>query len=338
MAKKKINIPSILEINRELKKNNILSLYYLCGEDSYNIDVVLKNILAKTTPFITSDFDKETVYGENRNFSDVVSLAQAFPFGSEKKIIIFKQAEKPKDKKELIRYAESPSDFTILVCIHEGIISNPEAEPYSTLLKQGFLFEAKELKGKHLVDWLITDIESKGKEISDENAALMVEMVGENKQLLELQLDKIILFIGDQKEISLEAITSLSTKLKEFSIFDLQNAIGNKNKELALTYAFNLLEKGNEPIMIIAMLTKYFTGLAKIPEILSLKLNEYQAARIVGTHPYYYKDYLSSRKNYSNSDIVEAFRALLKADLTIKTTQTDEKTIVSMLIAEIINT
>lgn len=337
MAKKKVNIPSILEVNKDLKKNKILPIYYLCGEDSYNIDIILQNIQKKIGPLIASDFDKETVYGENKNFLEVIDFAQAFPFGSEKKLIIFRQAEKPKDKKELVRYAESPADFTILICIHEGTISNAESEPYYTLLKNDYLFEAKELKGKHLLDWLISEVERRDKKISSENAGLMIDMVGENKQLLELQLDKIFLFLGDDYEITLEMITSLSTKLKEYSIFDLQNAIGKKNKELALKYAYNLLDKGNDLVMIVAMLTKYFTGLARVSELISTNVNEYQAARIVGTHPYYYKDYIEARRRYPDKDIIEAFRALLKADLTNKTTQTNQKTIAAVLIAEIIN-
>lgn len=336
MAKKKVNIPSILEVNKELKKNNILPIYYLCGEDSYNIDNVLAGILKKTAPFIASDFDKETIYGENKTYIEVIDFAQAFPFGSEKKLIIFKQAEKPKDKKELIRYAESPADFTILICIHDGTISNPESEPYNTLLKKGYLFEAKELKGKHLIDWLMAEVERRNKKITSENAALMIDMVGENKQLLELQLDKIFLFLGEKDEITLEAIISLSTKLKEYSVFDLQNAIGKKNKELALKYAYNLLEKGNDLVMILAMLTKYFIGLARVSELISTNVNEFQAARIVGTHPYYYKEYIEARRRYSDKEIVEAFRALLNADLANKTTQTDQRTIITLLIAEII--
>lgn len=337
MAKKKVNIPSILEVNKELKKGNILPVYYLCGEDSYNIDVVLSDIQKKAAPFITSDFDKETIYGENKSFLEVIAAAQAFPFGSEKKLIIFKQAEKPKDKKEFIRYVESPADFTILVCVHEGVISNPESEPFNTLLKNGCLFEAKELKGKNLLAWLIAEVESKGKKISNENAELMVEMVGESKRMLELQLEKILLFLGDKNEITLEAITSLSTRLKEYTIFDLQNAIGKKNGELALKYAYNLLEKGADFIMIIAMLTKYFIGLAKVPELIATKVDDFQAAKIIGTHHFYYKDYKEARSRYSDKDIVEAFRALLKADLTNKTTQTDQRTIIALLIAEIIN-
>lgn len=336
MAKKKVNIPSILEVNKELKKNIILPIYYLCGEDSYNIDNVLAGILKKTAPFIASDFDKETIYGENKTYIEVIDFAQAFPFGSEKKLIIFKQAEKPKDKKELIRYAESPADFTILICIHDGTISNPESEPYNTLLKKGYLFEAKELKGKHLIDWLMAEVERRNKKITSENAALMIDMVGENKQLLELQLDKIFLFLGEKDEITLEAIISLSTKLKEYSVFDLQNAIGKKNKELALKYAYNLLEKGNDLVMILAMLTKYFIGLARVSELISTNVNEFQAARIVGTHPYYYKEYIEARRRYSDKEIVEAFRALLNADLANKTTQTDQRTIITLLIAEII--
>lgn len=331
----KTNIPSILEVHKKLKSNGFLPIYFLCGEDAYNIDITLKLILKKINPLITSDFDKETFYGENNNFVDVLSVAQAFPFGSEKKLIVFKQAEKPRDKKELVRYIQSPPDFSVVVCIYEGKISNPDSEPYKSLLKSGYLFEAKELKGKHMTDWLIGEVDSRGKKIDTENAELMIDIVGENRQLLEAQLDKIILFLGEKKEISLESITSLSTSAKEFSIFDLQNAIGQKKKDNTLKIAYNLLESGTEVTAIVAMLTKYFSGLAKISELQQSKMPDQQAARIVGTHPYYYKNYVSARRNFSDQKIVEIFRALFKADLSTKTTSTEPKTVLTLLVGEI---
>ena len=62
-----------------------------------------------------------------------------------------------------------------------------------------------------------------------------------------------------------------------------------------------------------------------------------QAARIVGTHPFYYKDYQQARRLYSDTDLANVFRALLKADLSIKTTSANGKNIITILLSEIIN-
>ncbi len=337
MAKSKA--PAIQDIEKQLKQRRILPVYYLFGEDSYSVEITFEEIEKAIQPFITSDFDKEVLYGENQSFANIIGLASTFPFGYEKKLIIVKQAEKlndKKEKKEIVSYFESPADFTVIVFLHEGTISNPASEPYKTLANKGFLFEAKELKGKSLIDWLISSVDKKGKTISYDNAQLLTDISGENRNALESQLGKIFIYIGANKEITIESIHGLSTSLKQYTIFDLQNAIGKKNKSAALKVVFNLLKNGMEPIQVIAMLNKYFTGLARLNELTATKTNEFQAARIIGTHPFYLKDYHNARRIYSDKHLTAAFSALFKADLSIKTTSLNDYTLLSVLIAEII--
>ena len=154
--------------------------------------------------------------------------------------------------------------------------------------------------------------------------------------MLEDQLEKICVFLNKEREISIDSIQQVSSELKQFNIFDLQNAIGVKDKAKSITIANNLLENGAEPTFIIAMLTRYFTGLSKITELKSKNVPDMEAARIVGTHPFYYPNYVKARTFYSDPKLVEVFRALLKADVTVKTTSTDDKTIITLLIAEIL--
>lgn len=340
MAKSKA--PAIQVIEKQLKQKKILPVYYLFGEDTYSVESIVDAIEKAVQPFITSDFDKETVYAENQSFASIIGLASTFPFGSEKKLIIVKQAEKLKEKKEktekkeIVNYFQSPTDFTVLVFIHDGTITNPASDPYKTLASEGYLFEAKELKGKSLIDWLISTVEKKGKTISYENAQMLTDISGENRNTLESQLEKIFIYVGDSNEITIDSIRGLSTSLKQYTIFDLQNAIGKKNKSAALKVAYNLLKNGMEPIQIIAMLNKYFTSLARLNELTATNTNEFQVARIMGTHPFYLKDYQSARRIYSDKHLTSAFSALLKADLSIKTTSLDDYTLISVLIAEII--
>ena len=196
--------------------------------------------------------------------------------------------------------------------------------------------EAKELKGKNLISWLISVAEQKGKNLSEENAQVMVDIVGENRSMLEDQLEKICVFIDKGKEISIESIQKVSSGLKQFNIFDLQNAIGLKDKAKSLTVAYNLLDNGAEPTFVIAMLTRYFTGLSKITELRSKNVPDMEAARIVGTHHFYYPGYVKARKLFSDKKLVEVFRSLLKADVSVKTTSADNKTIIALLISEIL--
>jgi len=337
MAKVKPNIPQITEVNRHLANKTISPVYFLAGDDSYSIDEAVKKLSAYIEPHIESDFDKETIYClPEKDLTDILNLVTAFPLGSGKKLVVLKEFEKIKDKKKLSEYIKSPADFALLIIVQNGEISNPEAEPYFSLLSRGFLFEAKELKEKALVNWVEGYCAEKGKYISGENASLLVDTVGDNRALVEMQLQKMFTFMGQEKEITFEIVKTLATQLKEYTIFDLQNAIGKKDKTEAMKISFNLLEKGTELIAILAMLNRYFMGLAQIPEMTSLKMPDQAAARVVGTHPFYYPGYKKARDYFPDKRLNAVIKALLKADVLIKTTSVDEKSILTMLMAEIL--
>jgi len=61
-----------------------------------------------------------------------------------------------------------------------------------------------------------------------------------------------------------------------------------------------------------------------------------QAARYAGTHHFYFKDYQQARNLFSDAKLANVFRALLKADLSIKTTSSDGKNVITILLSEIL--
>jgi DNA polymerase-3 subunit delta len=138
MAKSKA--PSILEAIAEIKKRKFKPVYYFFGEDAYNLSFTLHTLEESFKSILKSDFDKETIYSEDKSISEILGLATSFPFGSEKKLIMVKEAEKIRDKKPLKEYAASPTEFTVIVFFHNGSITNLNSEPYKTLYNNNFLF------------------------------------------------------------------------------------------------------------------------------------------------------------------------------------------------------
>jgi DNA polymerase-3 subunit delta len=153
--------------------------------------------------------------------------------------------------------------------------------------------------------------------------------------MLEDQLEKIFIYLEPNKEIDYTTIKALSASLKENTIFDLNDSLGRKNKVQSVKVLYNLLEKGTDPSFIITMLTKYFTGLSRVNEM-NQKIPDAVAARIVGTHPFYYKNFQSARKIFSDKDLFRSVSALLNADILLKTTTIDPKSIFTVLITDIL--
>lgn len=336
MARKKINCPPVSEIPRSLKKGILLPVYYLFGEDNYSLLQTAGLIINEVDKYISTDFDKETLYGNDRTVNDIISMSTTFPFGSDKKLIYVKDADKLKEKKNLTSYINSPAGFTVLIMVHNGTISGGEAEPFNSIQKNNYLFEAAELKGHHLVQWLINTCEAKNKSISKPDAEYFIELTGEDKFILENQLEKILTYIGDKYEITFEIIRTIVSSIRVHSIFDLQDAIGKKNKAASLKISFNLLENGIEVPQIVGMLTKYFATLSKLSSLLNSRLPRNEIAARAGIYPYFYDSYLKAKNQFTDKELYSSVNALLKADISLKTTSKDKKTIITEMITEML--
>lgn len=344
MAKQ--SFKSISEIDKQLKKKIFLPVYFLFGEDSFGVSATAEKIEKEFQPFLSSEFDKYYFHGSSSTLEEIVSAASTFPFGSEKKIIVVKAFDelddKSKDEKFFLNYLESPSDFTLLLLINNSALSKLDKKYLKLLNSKAYLFEAKILKDDYLISWVADFVKEKQKNISFENARHLVELVGSDRNLIESQLEKIFNFLGENKEITFKIINEQVVSTKEYSTFDLREALSHKRRELAFKIAFSLLET-EEIIAIIASLNQYFFALSQLQELKTLQEKERQnysdefIGQKLGTHAYFLnRDYKPALKLYGSNKMFEIANALLEADLAVKTTSIDEKTVLTTLLAKIL--
>ena len=130
-------------------------------------------------------------------------------------------------------------------------------------------------------------------------------------------------------------IQNLSSKSKEYTIFDLQNELGKGNKAGALEIIYSLLNGGMELVYINIMLTKYFSTILQSIEHTKNKISDWEAAKLSDASYGYYMNCKKTRYFMNESRLINALRALLKADLTLKTSAADKKTIAANLIVEV---
>ena len=286
-------------------------------------------------PFLASDFDREVVNADKTtNIAQIVDLASAFPFGSGKKLIVVKSFEKINDRKEIASYINNPAEFTILVLVNYGKVSDAGREPYASMLKKNYLFEARKLKGPELIRWITAQAKKMKIGLSADNAEALMEMVGEDKALIEMQLRKFADYLGEGGEVTFELIKNLSSSTKEFTIFDLQEALGRGDKAKSVDIAFNLLDSGQEIIFILTMLTKFITTISQSLELQRSGVQDNEAAKQAGASYYYYINCKKAKYFMSDKRLLNASRALYKADLSVKTSAADPKTILLILFSE----
>lgn len=333
----KKEIPSIYDIGKYVKPDKLLPVYFFCGEDGFTIDNAVKAVDKASAPYIKNDFDREVInLDKGTPFSSVLDLALGFPFGDGKKIIIAKNFNNIKDKGKLTDYLKQPASFTILVITYPEKISDIEKDPYKSLYDKGYIFEARNLGGEELASWLVKHSKRCGLKLSSENARTLVEIVGEDKGILEMHIRKFSDFLGEGGEITYEIVKKLSSSTKEYSIFDLQDALAAGNKARAIEVGYNLLDCGKEIIFIIAMLTKFIKTVSQSIELMKDQTNDFQASKMLKISYQYYLNCKKARYFMNYEVLARSAEALLQADISVKTTSTDPKTIFLVLIAQML--
>jgi len=329
------NIPEISLVEKQISSKKFLPIYFLAGEDSFAINRTAEKIKEAVLPFIGSEFDVESYsMDKNEEIAPVLDSASAFPFGGEKKFILVKNFEVVKDKKALSTYAKSPSPSTVLVITYHQRIKNFNSSPFVELLERNYLFQTPILKEFQVVDWLIHQASEMGLEMGKEEAIALVEMMGDDKTLLEIQLQKFRDYLDGKGSVTFGVIEKLSFNAKGFSVFDLTNALGRGEKKRAVEILFNLLDNGNDMVYITTMLAKYIRTIAMATELRKAQIPPDSAAKKMGVSPYYYKKLSEGKFFFNEARLKKAAKALLRAELNIKTSNMDAKSIGLLLISE----
>lgn len=335
MTKQRVKLQSVQNLSNYLKEDNLLPVYFFCGEDSYGIEQAVKQTVNVLDPLVESDFDRETITADKKIESQqILDLALSFPFGGGKKVIIFKNFDNVGDKKNFQPYFENPPDFTILIITQQGKVSSVTSQPYKTLYEKNYIFEARQMKSDELIEWLIKSAEEKKIKLTYENAVALIEIAGENKSLLETQIQKFFDNVGENGEITFELIRDLTSSTKKYTVFNLQDEIGRGNKRKALEIAYNLLDSGTEMGAIISLLNRFVTVNAQAVELRNKRIPANEVARTANVNPYYYKNCTTGNIFKDRKRLFNAAKALFKADYSVKTSAADPKTIVTVLISE----
>ncbi len=159
---------------------------------------------------------------------------------------------------------------------------------------------------------------------------------GDEKGLIEMQMAKLSDYLEDGAEIDPEHIKHSIASTKEYSIFDLQDAIGSGQKKKSIEVALNLLNSGQEFVMILGMITKFIATLAKSLELSRQNIDIAVASKEAGVSFYYYKNCLKSKYLMNEKRLLKSARAIYNADVMLKTSAADEKTIMTMMITEML--
>lgn len=311
------------------------SVIYLSGGEEFLIERNLAHVISVGVPEETRDFNLDILYASETGAKRILEIARSYPMMAEKRVVVVKDVQKlpANDITALTSYAESPNRTTCLVLINRS--KDRENKALQKLRKLSHAIECKPLYENQVVDWIKREVKAKGYSISADAALLLAMQVGTQLHDLNNELTKIYLYLDESREIDQETVSAVAGFRKDFTVFALQNALGERNLEKAQRI-YRALQTSQSSQMLIARLTRLFTNILIATGFESGYQNEARLAQLTRMSPYFVRDLHKFKQKYRIPEIENALENLRHVDYALKTFPVDERLLFEQMLIHIV--
>jgi DNA polymerase-3 subunit delta len=248
-----------------------------------------------------------------------VNLAQTFPFMSERRLVIAKEIEalKAADLEELVSYLRSPSPTTCLLMI----ANQPRYDKKSVTAPVeagGAVVRFYSILDRDILPWIDNWARQRGLSIQRDAAQYVWQILGNDLQAIANELQKATIYIKDRKNITFEDVKVVVGDFRDYTPFDLADALGKKSREKAFLILSRLIQEGEQPVGILASIAWNFRRLmrAKAMEAAGSGYDEIKKKMNIIFHQS--ASFQEQMRSYTLRELQGVFDVLITADKAMK--------------------
>lgn len=310
------------DLIKEIDSGKFKPVYLLMGEEPYYNDIIIEHLIDKALQPHERDFNQMIVYGSDTNAAEIASMARRYPVFAPRQLIIVKEAQSLTKLEPLEIYLQAPAPETVLVLVYTGKSVDKRSGFYKKAKTTAEIFESVPVPEWKVAQWIISYAGRKGITILPDAAALMAEHTGNSLRKIALEIDKLLKVIPEECiQITVKEIEENIGISREFSAFELCNALSFKNGDNAFKIAHHFGENPRKyPLLLtLGALFFYFSKLLKIHAVMRQEnLATASAVKKSGIYPSQEKQYLAAIRNYSYNRVMAAIAYIKECDFKSK--------------------
>ncbi len=204
-------------------------------------------------------------------------------------------------------------------------------------LRKGGLLAIEELNtpnARALPAWIANTARRDGVEIEGQAVQMLATFVGADLRRLTLEIDKLRSYAAG-RSITPDDVQRLVSDTSEALIWDLTDAIGQRDGRKAMRALYALRRNDANPFYLLTMISRQYRIMVKVKDETSRGPgNEYDVASRVDERPFPVKKAMAQSRNYALPQLEGILDRLLSSDFAMKT-GADPDTEIDILVAEL---
>jgi DNA polymerase III subunit delta len=301
---------SVEKILSDWNKKSFKPVYWFEGEEEYYINKLVDYAEHRILPESEASFNLSIFYGKDADWADVLNACRRYPMFAERQVVLLKEAQQMKDIGRLESYIQNPLSSTVFVVSYKEKKVDGRSKLAKLLKEKGELLTLKKLYDNQLPEWTSELVSSKGYSISQKALFLLVDHIGNDLIRIDNEIEKLLVNLGNRKNITEDDIAQFVGVSKEYNIFELQEALARRDlaKALRIVQYFGSNPKAAPIQLILPSLYGFFS---KAYMVFGQHSEDEKAiAASIGVNPYFIKDYLLAANNYRLEGVESALLLL----------------------------
>jgi DNA polymerase-3 subunit delta len=189
--------------------------------------------------------------------------------------------------------------------------------------------------------WIIDQAQKEGVKVEQDAARELIDALGADMMLVSRELEKLILYVGAKKQITLGDVETMVLAAKQRSLYELTDAISSRDKTRALSVLDALLstsEGDDAAIGHLYMLARTFRQMLVILEKNVRDTRTIWQALWQGFRlpPFAAEDVIRQARRYkSRRELTRALRLIARADLALRSNAPSKRLVLENLVMQL---
>lgn len=300
-------------LNEDLKTGNFSQIYLLYGEENYLKKQYKERFVKALLP--EGDTMNYAHYeGKGIDVREVIDLAETMPFFAERRVLVFENTGffKSAAGAELSDYLKELPETAYFLFVEDEV--DKRGKMYKAVKSKGRAVELPFQDENTLKRWVVGQIGRENKKITEADVVYFLNKVGIDMENITKELEKLFCYALERDVITRADIDAVCVTQISNHIFDMVNAVAEKQQKKALDLYYELLTLKEPPMRILFLLTRQYRGLYQVKQLAQKGYGRKEIAEKAGMHPFAVGKFMEQAKRFQ----VKELRAILEDSVDIE--------------------
>ena len=303
------------------------------------VDALIRSIF----PSGDDDLNLQTMDARDHSGQDIAAACESLPMFAERRVIRVTNAQDLKGAhlEAVAHLAADPPPSTLLILEADQL--DRRLKGVTTLLASAHVRAVviDQVQQADAEQSVARWAQQRGLQLAKDVPGWLVEAVGASLQALEQAVEKIDLFLGpagdgQPRRVTIPVAEEIVADTRTRSVFELTDALLERNADKTLFALRSLLEHGESPVGVVNLAARQLRGVLVVQDMAARgRRDERAMAQAAGVPPFVVRKLEGAARRFRPAELRELLTALMQADHALKSSRLPDRIITERVLLAI---